>query len=90
MNADDRTNIRKPLVLTVEVYRLDEYLGRTRTRDISLDGAFLERCARQLNPDDILELGVHVHDNEQTPLHLRATVVRSTEEGVAVLFDYGT
>ena len=89
MNADSRSSIRKPLVFSVEVYSLDEHLGRTQTRDINLDGAFLERCARKLHPTETLELHVHVHDNEHTPLRLKATVIRSTEEGEAVLFDYG-
>jgi len=89
MNADNRSSIRKPLVLSVEVYSFDEHLGRTQTRDINLDGAFLESCTRQLHPNEILELHVHVHDNEQAPLRLSATVIQSTEEGVDVAFDYG-
>ena len=89
MNADSRSSIRKPLVLSVEVYILDEHLGQTRTRDINLDGAFIESCSRQLYPNEILELHVHVHDNEQAPLRLSATVIRSTEEGLDVAFDYG-
>ena len=89
MKADRRRNMRKPLVLAVEVYDRDEHLGRTRTRDIDLDGAFLERCKSDLHPNDTVELHVHVHDNHPTPLRLTATVIRSTEDGVAVLFDYG-
>jgi hypothetical protein len=88
MKADSRSSIRKPLVLSVEVYSLGEHLGRTQTRDINLDGAFLECCARELHPNEILELLFHVHDNEQSTLRLRAAVIRSTEEGVGVLFDY--
>lgn len=89
MNVDRRKCIRKPLVLSVEVYSFDEYLGRTQTRDINLNGAFIEGCASNLNPNDLLELHLHVHDNERNPLRLRATVKRSTDEGVGVLFDYG-
>jgi len=89
MKADSRSSIRKPLALSAEVYSHDEHLGRTQTRDINLDGAFLECCSRKLHPNEILELHFHVHDNEQTPLRLNATVMRSSEEGVAVLFDYG-
>jgi hypothetical protein len=89
MKKNCRSSIRKPLVFSVEVYSQDEHLGRTQTRDINLDGAFLECCARKLHPNEILELRFHVHDSEQTPLRLRATVIRSTEEGVAVLFAYG-
>ena len=89
MNAGYQRSIRKPLVLSVEVYSLDEHLGRTRTRDINLNGAFLESCTRRLHPNDILELHVHVHDNERAPLRLMATVVQSTEEGADVVFKYG-
>ena len=89
MNADSRSSIRKPLVLAVEVYQLDKHLGSTQTRDINLDGAFLENCGTKLYPDDILVLHFHVHDNERVPLRLGATVVRSSQEGVGVAFDYG-
>ena len=89
MKADSRSSIRKPLVFSVELYCHDEHLGRTQTRDINLDGAFLECCTRKLHQNEILELHIDVHDNKQTPLHLTATVIRSTEEGVDVLFDYG-
>lgn len=89
MKVDSRSSIRKPLVFSVEVYSHDEHLGRTQTRDINLDGAFLECCTRTLHPNESLELHFHVHDNEQTPLRLSATVIRSTEEGAAVLLDYG-
>jgi len=90
MNADNRSSIRKPLVLSVEVYSLDEHLGHTRTRDINLDGAFLESCTRQLHLNEKLEIHIRLHDNEPSPLCLKAKVIRSTEEGAAVLFDYGS
>lgn len=89
MNVDRRSCIRKPLVLSVEVYSIDEHLGLTQTRDINLNGAFIESCSRALYPNELLELHVHIHDSEQTPLRLKATVVRSTDEGAGVMFDYG-
>ena len=89
MNVDRRSSIRKPLVLSVEVYGFDEYLGQTQTRDINLNGAFIESCSRKLYPNDLLELHFNVHDSDRNPLRLRATVMRSTDEGVGVRFDYG-
>lgn len=89
MNVDRRRCIRKSLVLSVEVYSLDEHLGRTQTRDINLNGAFIESCSRELYPNDMLELHFHVHDSEQSPLCLKAEVIRSSDEGVGVRFDYG-
>ena len=89
MNNNKRSSIRKPLDLYVDVYHFDEHLGHTRTRDISLDGAFIESCSRELCPNDMLELHIHVHDDERAPLHLKAKVVRSSDKGVGVQFDYG-
>ena len=88
-NKNKRSSIRKPLDLDVDVYHFDEHLGRTQTRDISLDGAFIESCSRDLCSNDMLELHFHLHDNERNPLRLKATVVRSSDTGVGVQFDYG-
>jgi hypothetical protein len=89
MNIDKRSSIRKPVVLSVEVYSFNEHLGHTRTRDINLDGSFIENCSKKLYPHDLLELHFHMHDGDRNPLRLRATVVRSTDEGAGVVFDYG-
>ena len=89
MNDNKRSCIRKPLDLYVDIYRSDEHLGRKQARDISLDGAFIESCSSELYPDDMLDLRVHVHDDKRNPLCLKATVVRSTDTGVGVQFDYG-
>lgn len=89
MNNNKRSCIRKPLDLYVDIYHLDEYLCRTQTRDISLDGAFIEHCPTTLCLNDVLELRIHAHDEEQTPLNLQATVVRSSDAGIGVKFDYG-
>ena len=89
MNVNMRRSIRKRLNLNVDIYSFDEYLGLHKTRDMNLDGAFIDNCARKLYPGDFLELHFHVQDGERNPLHLRATVTRSSDEGVAVVFDYG-
>ena len=88
MNVNKRSSIRKQLNFSVDVYRFDDYLGHHQTRDMTLDGAFIDNCARKLYPGDLLELHFHVQDDERNPLWLRATVTRSTGEGVGVVFDY--
>lgn len=89
MKNNKRSCIRKPLDLYVDIYHFDEHLGRSQTRDISLDGAFIGSCSRELCPNDMLDLRIHVHDNERNPLCLKAMVVRSSDKGVGVQFDYG-
>ena len=90
MNNNKRSCIRKPLDLCVDIYHFDEHLGRTQTRDISLDGAFIESCSTELCPNDMLDLRIHVQDDERNPLCLKATVVRLSGKGVGVQFDYGS
>ena len=89
MNSNKRSSIRKQLNLYVDIYSFDNYLGLYQTRDMNLDGAFINNFARELYPGDLLELHFHVHDGERPPLHLRATVTRSSGEGAGVVFDYG-
>jgi len=88
MNVNKRSSIRKQLNLSVDIYSFDGYLGLHQTRDMNLDGAFIDNCARTLYPGDLLELHFHVQDDERNPLWLRATVTRSSDEGVGVVFDY--
>jgi len=88
MNVDKRSSIRKQLNLYVDIYSFDKYLGLHQTRDMNLDGSFIDNCTRKLYPGDFLELYFHVQDSELHPLRLKATVTRSSDEGVAVVFDY--
>ena len=88
MNHNNRSSIRKQLNLNVDIFSFDEYLGLYRTRDMSLDGAYIDRFTRRQYPGDLLELLFHVHYGERNPLRLRATVTRSSDEGIAVVFDY--
>jgi hypothetical protein len=88
MNRNKRSSIRKQLKLHVDVFSFDEYLGLYQTRDMSLDGACIDHFTRRQYPGDLLELLLHVQDGERNPLRLRATVTRSSDEGIAVVFDY--
>ena len=88
MNDNKRSGIRKQLHLNVDISSFDEYVGLYQTRDMSLDGAFIDCSACRQYPGDLLELLIHVQDGERNPLRLRATVTRSSDEGIAVVFDY--
>jgi len=89
MNDNKRSSKRKQLNLYVDIYSFDEYLGLYQTRDMSLDGAFIENLASEPYPDDLLELRFHIQGGERNPLRLWATVTRSSDLGVGVVFDYG-
>ena len=88
MSVNKRSSIRKQLNLYVDIYSFDKYLGLYQTRDMNLDGAFIDKCARKLYPGDLLELHFHLQDDKLNPLRLRAAVTRLSDEGVGVAFDY--
>jgi hypothetical protein len=89
MIENKRSSTRKRIGFYVDVYSFNEYLGLFQIRDINLDGAFIDNCAGRLYPSDVLDLLFHVEgDGERNPLHLKATVTRLSDDGVAVEFDY--
>lgn len=79
---------RLPLPMTVDVTVADHGAVQMKTRDISDGGVFLEE-----NENIILQMGVKltikVIENMQgeEAAEISATVVRVTDDGVAVKFD---
>jgi hypothetical protein len=81
--------MRKSLQLSVDIYNCGSYLGRGTTRDIHIDGAFIEGCADGILQNDILELYIFSSEDDQLPVFLTAMVVRNSSQGVGVLFGCG-
>jgi len=84
-----RSTPRKELQLDVDIFACGTYLGRTTTRDIHADGAFIEAGADEVLVNDVVDLRFIPEENEIKPVRLRAMVVRDGRDGVGVLFGYG-
>ncbi len=86
--TNHRKHSRLPLPMTVEVCVEDQAPVISKTRDMSDGGVFLEG-----NENLILQMGmkltIRVVENMQgeEPPAIPATVVRVTDDGVAVQFD---
>jgi hypothetical protein len=89
MNMNKRSTPRKDLQLDVDVFSCGTYLGRSTTRDIHADGAFIEGAADEFYQNDVLDLRFIPELDEIKPVRLRAMVVRGAVDGVGVLFGYG-
>jgi len=78
-----RKSVRKPCSLPVR-YVVEDKVFKDVVTDISTDGVFLETCA-------YLAVGQHITlifspDDEEEPVNVTGTVVRTTKQGVGVQF----
>lgn len=89
MIINKRSNIRKLLYLSVDVFSVGEHLGRYRSTNINLDGAFIESYPCRFGPNDMLDLNFLIGDSDLDCLRLKATVIHTADMGVGVQFDYG-
>lgn len=81
-----RTRLRLP----VQIFIRDRFVGRYETRDIDLEGVFIESHACDLAPNDLVELAFLRADGTRFEYILNAGVVRRTADGVGLmLFDNG-
>lgn len=88
MEVNKRSSVRMALELGVDVFSCGTYLARTTTRDIHLDGAFIRCNSDEIFQNDMLELYFITDDEVSKPVYLRGMVVRSSEDGIGVLFGY--
>ena len=89
MIVNKRKNVRKLLYLSVDVFSGGEHLGRYRSTNINLDGAFIETRACRFRPNDVLDLDFYIDDSERDSLRLKSTVIHIADMGVGVEFAYG-
>jgi hypothetical protein len=87
--ADQRCCTREPLRLRVQLNRQQRPVGRFTTRNIDVEGAFIEDAETELNLNDIVELQFLDANGKATEHRLLAGVVRCAPDGVGVvLLDY--
>lgn len=87
---DHRYLTRTPLTVTVDVFRQEHYLGRFRTRDIDVEGVFIEMPVYGISPNDVLELVFRLPAADRCNHALFAGVARIADDGAGLmLFDRG-
>jgi hypothetical protein len=73
------------MAIPVEVYKQGRSLGRFKTRDIDMEGAFIEMSADTLKPNDIVELRFLYLNREHCDHTLSAGVVRFDANGIGLI-----
>lgn len=84
---EKRWSLRKPIKLDVVLHH--DIAGKIKciTRDISLEGMFIETDYKMLPIDDLVYLDFILQNDNNTKLHhIRGKVVRTTDTGMGVMF----
>jgi len=82
---ENRYSVRLPLRLTVEVIKDERFLGRFVTRDIDIEGVFIEMRTTDLEENDVVELTFIVPDDELSEYTVMAGVVRLSTDGAGMM-----
>jgi len=86
---DHRYSVRLPLHLTVEVFKRERFLGRYTTRNMDVEGIFIEMRTADLEANDVVKLVFVVPDRQHCDYTLIAGVVRVDADGAGMmLFDH--
>ena len=84
---EKRWSLRKPIRLDVVLHHDGAGMLRCKTRDISLEGMFIEAENPVLPVDDPVYLDFILQNDSDNKLHhIRAKVVRVTDKGMGVMF----
>ena len=88
MNFDKRSALRIPLQQNVDIYRRGTYIGRGKTKNIHIDGAYINACPGTFSPNEVLQLRFYLGENGQQPVYLKGMIVHGSSEGLGILFSY--
>lgn len=87
MKAEQRKSIRKKVVLNILINHDLAYPKRLKIRDLSLNGAMLEKDRDEITPGTPVEAVLTLREHDEYDLHrVPAYVVRSDRNGVALRF----
>jgi hypothetical protein len=90
MKTERRDTPRIPIALEAILQYEDQNYRRSVTRDISLDGAFIEasQISNNIGKKDRLDLAIKIQVDGESHYHqFRGRVIRVTETGAALAFD---
>lgn len=83
---EKRWSLRKSIQLDVVLHHDTAGVIKCKTRDISLEGMFIETDSQTLPVDDPVYLDFILQNGDNKLHHIRAKVVRTTDNGMGVMF----
>jgi hypothetical protein len=83
---EKRWSMRKPITLDVVLHHGTVGVMKCKTRDISLEGMFIETDRPLLPIDDPIHLDFILQNDNNKLHHIRAKVVRTSDTGMGVMF----
>ncbi len=83
---EKRWSLRKAIQLDVVLHHDTAGAIKCKTRDISLEGMFIETDNRTLPIDEPVYLDFILQDGDNRLHQIRAKVIRTTDNGMGVMF----
>ncbi|MHB8453379.1 MAG: PilZ domain-containing protein [Acidiferrobacterales bacterium] len=88
MKSERRDTPRIEIALEAMLNHDNEGFQRCHTRDISLDGAFVETDRTGMRGSALVDLAIKIPGFSEQRIHrFRAQVIRATTKGVGLVFD---
>lgn len=86
VTMEHRYHPRKPIQLDVHIREGDRVLGWFRTRDVGMEGAFVETGPVDVGPYDVLTLTFCTGRRSSDAHEVMGLVVHCSEEGVGLMY----
>lgn len=84
---EHRWSVRKPVIVEVALRRQGSRFKRFKTRDLSMEGIFVESGPDSWPQDTFLELELPLYENGKQICHrVPVVVVHSSPEGMGLMF----
>lgn len=83
---EKRWSMRKEIQLDVVLHHDSAGVIKCKTRDISLEGMFIETESSILPVDEQVYLDFILQNDNNKLHHIRAKIVRTTDNGMGVMF----
>jgi hypothetical protein len=82
---DHRHSARMPVRLTVDIFTQDRFIGRFKTRNLDVDGVFVEMSTIGLRLNEILKLILFVPNSDRGSYTVDASVARVDTHGTGMI-----
>ena len=84
---EHRCSERWPIVIPVSIHRKEHPVVIGKTRNISLEGMFIETVSAHFDQNTCLEVELNTKlDHQSRRLRIPAVVARSSEQGIGIMF----
>ena len=86
MQREKRWCLRKPIKLDIALHTSQSAVIRCSTRDIGLEGLFVETDKHNINTLSEFDVTIFADEQNNKSHRIRAKVVHATDDGIGLMF----